>query len=329
MAVKSVGIFANQPTSSALATADTERGPSPIIWGAPGSPNAWAEDFIQDPRLGYYFFDDFNDTGGALTLNNVGQYGRWATQAETTDPTITDDGIIGGGWKLAASTTAHRGVALSTTAGGVQFYDGTNLVPGQMAFECRVKISSIAASTLDMFVGLMDNLPVASTIPITATGGTLSTTPDLIGFHARGGSTNPGDFSVAYNVAAGTVQYPTGLTNLVNTVTGTALAAATYVKLGFVYNPKGGQGGQPYTKTITTAATSAQTVGNSAIPMLQFFVNGIPCATFLIKGDITAATFCGGSTAILGPVVAFKQQSTTASISASIDWIRVAQSYSA
>ena len=302
-------------------SADTRRGPSTAIWGAPGSPNSFVEDFLQEPYLGTYFFDDFLDTGGLLTLNAPGAYGRWATFAETTDPTITDAAIQGGGWTLGASTTAHRGVSLSTTAGAFQFVTTAGVLQGRIAFECRVKLSSIAACTLDLFVGLMDNLPVASTVPITATGGSLSTTPGLIGFHARGGATNPGDFSVAYNIAGGTVQYPTGLTNLVNTITGTAYAAAAYVKLGFLYDPN------PYAVKISTAATSGQTAGNTARPCIRFFVNGQPAAAFLQYADLTTGSANNSlfSPVALGPVIAFKQQSTTASITASIDWIRVAQ----
>jgi hypothetical protein len=300
---------------------DTTRGPSRSIWGAPGAPNAFVADFLQEPYLGTYFWDDFLDTGGLLVASGApGAFGRWATYAETNGA-ITDDAIQGGGWNLAASTTGNQGVALSTRAGAFQFVTAAGALQGRIAFEARVRISSIAASTLDFFVGLMDHLPVASAVPLSDTDGALSTTPGLIGFHARGGATNPGDFSVAYNVASGTVQYPTGLTNLVNTVTGTAYVAATYVKLGFLYDPN------PYPVRISTAATTGQTAGNTARPCIRFFVNGVPAVAFLTSSDLTtgAANNALFSPIPLGPVVAFKQQSTTASISASIDWIRVAQ----
>jgi hypothetical protein len=329
MAVKTAQYTRNQPTASALGTANAERGPSEAIWACLGEPDASIEDFFQEPRLGHYLWDDFDDSGGVLTLGAAGQYGRWATFAEATRPTITDDGIVGGGWKLAASTTAHDGVSLSTTAGSYQFVTTAGVLPnpGRMFFECRVKLSSIAASTIDMFIGLMDTLPVATIVPITATGGSLSTTPNLFGFHARGGATNPGDFSVAYNVASGTVQYPTGLTNLVNTVQGSALAAATYVKLGFIFDPT------PSAQRVacSTAATSKQTVGNVYAKRIRFFVNGVECSTFLINDDIVtgAANNALFPAAVMGPVIAWKQQSTTASISGSIDWIRVAQQLAA
>lgn len=300
--------------------ADTERGPSPSIWAWPHFGGAPIIDFVQEPRLGAYVWDDFIDSGGKLTQGSAGQYGRWATYADATDPTIADAGILGGGWKLAASTNANVSNFLSATATSFRFVNTSGVLQGRMAFECRVSISSIAASKLDFFVGLMDTLPVAADVPIGDTGGSLSTTPNLFGFHARGGATNPGDFSVAYNVASGTVQYP--IANLVNTITGTAYVAGDYVKLGWVFDPN------PLpTAKVSTATTANQTVGNIASPMLKFYVNGQECLQFLVRADITTgsannSTFPG---AIMGPVIAFKQQSTTASISASIDWIRIAQ----
>lgn len=312
MAVKSIGVLNNL-------TADTERGPSPSIWNANGSVNGWWADFIQDPRLGLAFPEDFLTAGLSPATGSAASFVAdrgWYAYLDT-DGLITDSGIPGGGINLAASTTAHRGVALGTLTNPFLIYDGTTL-QGRLYFECRVRLStaSLAASTADVFIGLMDasGLP-ASAVPITGTGGSLATAAGFIGFHKRGGSTNPGDFNFVYNVAGGTPVYATNLQNIINTVTGTAAAGATWYKLGFVYNPFA-------ESVLITSASNGQTAGVLAVPMIQVYVNGMPAAAFLTKTNVTGATF---PETIMGPAIAFKQQSTTASVNCDVDWLYVAQ----
>lgn len=317
MAVKSVLYLANL-------VSNTERGPSESIWGAPGSPNAWIEDFLQDPRLGQYFFDEFNSAGlspAAGSAANFGADANWYAYLDTNGA-ITDSGILGGGIHLAASTTAHQGVALGQLTNAFQIINSTPVYQPRLAFEARVAMSTAAlvASTADMFVGLIDASGTpASVVPITATGGTLATAPGFIGFHKRGGATNGTDWNFVYNVAGGTPVYATNLQNLVTTVTGSAPVGGTYYKLGFAYNPQA-------TTMMITSASTGQTAGVIARPEIIVYVNGFPAVAFLTTTNIGGAAF---PVTLMAPSIAFKQQSTTAAVSADVDWIRVAQQFTA
>lgn len=311
MSVKSVMYLANL-------VANTERGPSESIWGATGYPGGWVADFIQDRRLGQETWEDWdvgsNFAGGSVT----GAFGKWAIFS-TANGAIADDGIVGGGIRLQASTTADQGVTIGSTVTSYQLLTSAGVMQGRLAFEARVKIPTggFTASVCDAFVGLTDLAP-ASAVPITTTNGTLAASMNFIGFHKRGGTTNPDDWNFVYGASGQTIQYQTNLQGLILAVTGSAAVVGTYYKLGFTWEP------QPPVSplAITTTGSSLQTVGQVASPIIKVFVNGIRAAAFLIKGDVTAATF---PSAVMGPSISFMQQSTTASQYLANDWIRVAQ----
>lgn len=315
MTVKSVMYLAN-------GAQNTERGPSEIIWGAQGSRNAFIPDFLSDPRLGRWFFEDFGQAGlspaAGSAANFVGDR-NWYAYLDTNGA-ITDSAIVGGGAHLAASTTAHQGVALGSLPTTYQLAPSSVLSAARLAFECRVANStaSLAASTSDYFLGLAEGgAKPASAIPITGTGGLLDTTGGLIGFHKRGGATHGTDFDFVYQKAGGTAVYEANLGNLITTVLGAAPVGGTFYKLGFVYNP--------YALPIIVGSTATgQTAGLTLKPIITIYVNGLAAACFLDNGIITGTAFPTGT---LSPAVAWKQQSTTASVSADIDWIAVAQEY--
>lgn len=294
--------------------ADTNRGPSDSIWSL-----CPVEELQQEPRLGYYLYDDFLSAGLSPATGSAANFlgdTPWYAYLDTNGA-ITDSGVEGGGIHLAAATTGGQGVALGKLTNGLRITDGTSVFQ-KLWFECRVQLStaSLAASKADVFLGLVDasGLP-ASAVPITGTGGSLATAAGFIGFHKRGGATNPGDFGFVYNVAAGTPVYATNLTTLVATVGGAALAGGTFVKLGFLFDPN------PYPKVISSASTG-QTAGNISRPMVTVFVNGQPAVAFLTSTNVLGTAF---PTTFLSPSIAFKQQSTTAAVNCDVDWIRVAQ----
>ena len=317
MAVKTVNYIGNPFIGG---TADTERGPSPDIWSQQGSQNAWYADFLQDPRLGIAFYDEFKTVGISPATGSAASFGSdnsWYAYLDTNGA-ITDSAIAGGGIHLAASTTVHQGVALSSLTTSFQLITSTAAYQGRLAFECRVQNStaSLAASVNDFFVGLIDNGGTpASAVPITSTAGTLSTVPGLIGFHKRGGATHGADFDFVYQVAGGTAVYATNLGNIITTVLGTAPAGATFYKLGFVFNP------QAEPMQITSASTG-QTAGTLSRPIIQVYVNGLPAAAFLTSTNVAGTSF---PTTVMAPAIAWKQQSTTASVNADVDWIYTVQ----
>lgn len=320
MAVKTVG-YIGTPWSGTQ-TQDTERGPSPSIWYQQGTTNAWWASFIQDPRLGLAEFDDFKGTGISPATGSAANFNSeqtWYAYLDTNG-VITDSGIVGGGVNLAASTTANQGVALGSLTNSYQIVTSGGVQQGRLAFECRVQCStaSVAASKSDVFLGLVDasGLP-ASAVPITNTGGTLASAAGFIGFHKRGGATNGADFNFVFNVAGGTPQYFTQLNNIVKTVTGTAMAGATFYKLGFVFNPNA------ESIVLSTAnALTGETAGVLVTPSIYVYVNGVPAAAVITKPLVIGTTF---PTTLMSPAIAFKQQSTTAAVSADVDWIMVAQ----
>ena len=313
--------------SSALAQ-DTSIRPSPSIWGA--CPIA---SLIEDPSMGSYFFDDFNMVAGNLaTTNAIGNMGQWATWADTSTVLTTDPQQDNGVVILYDGGNTTKNVTLGTTAGGVRMVSAASnypLTPGKIFFECRVAVGSITTGKRDCFIGLVDNTTQFSTASASAvinTSNTLATGPNLFGFHFRA-TTNPTDVGVAYNVAGGTVQYPTNLQTLSTTVAGAALTAyaagatgalATgFIKLGFIYDPTAGNPAK-----IISSANAAQTAGNLAKPLVTFYVNGQAAPCFLSSANLQAATF---PTGWMGPTISYTSRAASANGGFYVDWIRVAQ----
>lgn len=300
--------------------ANTYRGPSQAIWGD----CPWL-DYVAEPWTGMTFFDDFI-VAGQPALNAASSMGQWACFADTSS-TITDAAGEGGVIKLL-NTSNPKQIILSSNAGSFRMVSAATGFPlGQpLWFECRVAVGSITTGVRDLFVGLCDNTTTqicsANNLVVATAGNTLITTPNLFGFHFRD-TTNPTDVGLAFNVAGGTVQYPTNLQTLSTTVSGAALTAwaagatglpATgFIKLGFKYTPVA-------QNMLITSASSGQTAGQTFKALIQVFVNGQPAAAFLDSTNLQAATF---PTGYMAPVIAFGTLANSAA--AYIDWIRVAQ----
>ena len=310
---------------------DTSRGPSMSLWG-----NCPVLDFIEDPGKGSYFFDDFVMAGNLANTNAIGNMGQWATWADTstvlgTDP-MQDDGVI----LLSDAANITKNVTLGTQAGSARMVSAaTNnpLHPGRIWFEARVAVGSITTACKDAFVGLCDNtnFTTATATKVINTANILATTNGLFGFHFRS-TTNPTDVGLAYNVAGGTVQYPTNLQTLSNTVLGAALTAYTagatgalatgFIKLGFLYDPTAGNPAQAAPATVTIGGV-ALTAGTLYKPIVKIFVNGLVAATFLAPSTLQTTTF---PTGWMGPVISYTSRSATVAGGFYVDWIRVARS---
>ena len=312
MAVNTIDYKANLAAS-------TQRGPSESIWA-----DCPVDSIIQDPSLGTYFFDDFLMVGQPAlnAASSMGQYACWAD----TSSTLTDAGEDGGVLKVL-NTSNPKQIVLSSNAGAFRMVSGATNFPlqGKLWFEARVALGSITTGVRDLFVGLCDNTTTqicsANNLVVGTAGNVLITTPNLFGFHFRD-TTNPTDVGLAFNVAGGTVQYPTNLQTLSLTVAGAALAAYAavtngagtgFVKLGFIFDPNAA----PVT---ISSASSGQTAGQTFKPLIKVFVNGQPAAAFLTSTNLQAATFPVGR---MAPVLAFG--TITNSAAAYYDWIRVAQ----
>ena len=343
MAVKTVGYSVNT-------VANTERGPTELIWGMPGTGNAWVEDFLQDPRLGLQFFDDFACTGqvgifpGLATLT-IGSMGNWAFIAPLGGG-FGDAAIVGGAvtlqaGSLAIASTNQTTEVIFSNVGAFQITansSGASALQGRMAFEARIALTSVTNGKRDAFVGLIDQAPASSAalqalFPFTQAGSSsnnLTSTYNLIGFYFPSASFtgNPsGDCTFVYGLASTAPVFGSNLKGLISNVGGSAIVAGTYYKLGFIYDPLG-------PTTAITKASDGQTVGNTAKAMIRVYVNGSQAGAFLTQTqNILTASF---PTGVMGPICALSptvsgtSNSGTASAGLlNVDWLRVAQTLNA
>lgn len=312
---------------------DTSRGPSNSIWF-----DCPLEDFIQGQgggmsTPGTLIWDDF-EPAASPTLNanaSLGQWGCWAdTGSLFTDPNEE------GGVLFMNAAVAGKQILLAGNTTSFRMVSGASGFPlGQkLWFEARVAVASIASTVNGCFVGLADNtatqLTSAAALLLPVTADTLVTTKGCFGFQNRC-ITSPADWSVAFNVAGGTVQYPANLQTLVNTVTGANIAAYAavangngtgFVKLGFVFDPTAGN----VPVLLGSSVSAGQTAATIAKPLIKFFVNGqLLSATYLTSINLQAATF---PVKRMTPVIEVMQASTSGTVAGAglyVDWIRCAQ----
>lgn len=293
--------------------ASSVRGPSPSIWAS--CPVAG---MLENPGNGMYFWDDFTRVGinttatGGAYIGGLGDYAAYIYQGGT----VTDAQIEGGGISIQ-SDNDNEGVSMASATGSFRVTTTSTLALNQrLWYECRVACTTITTAKGDAFVGLSSGflasgLPQAAW-PITATDDTLADT-NILGFHRKGGASTEWQF--VYKLTGQTVVYPTNLTTLMNSVTGSVLTASQYVKLGFLFDPQAPQ------KTIGTASTG-QTAGVLAQPLITVFVNGVAAAAFLTSTNVKGTAF---PTSFMSPSFAYMNQSATSPGSLIVDWHRAAQ----
>ena len=313
MSVQTVDVLQNS-------VPNTQRGPSEFLWGGQGIAGGWIADFISDPSLGFAFYDEFQDGAPSTALTTsalAGSYGAWGLYAYA-NATVVDASQYGGVIQLLCGTTTNQGIALTKFAGCVQMVDSTTTpTPGPLVFEARVLVNNItttAAAQFDAFVGLTDKGKPAAGIPITTTSGSLYNTMNCIGFQRKASVGN--DWSFVYQASGVAAVYPTNLQTLVSTVTGSAVTASQYVKLGFIYN------NNALPVLIGTTTTGGGAIGTLASPKVIITVNGQPAAAFLQNVHLTSSNFPQG---FMSPAVAVMNASTTTGLGMNVDWVRVAQ----
>lgn len=308
MAVKSVLYEGNLAVSS-------RRGPSKIIWGDCPVPL-----LLEDPGEGMYFFDDFIMAGnmGPNAAAITGSLGQWMCYADIGAAAIQADGALEGGVLTLGSDGDNEGVTLSSMAGSFRTTTTSTLALNQkLWFEARIARSVVTATKIDAFVGLCDKTSASglavTAVPISTTIDVLSTVPNLLGFFSKGSVAN--EWSFAYQLAAGTAVFPTNLTTLMNTVTGAVLTANQFVKLGFLFDPNAAP-------VVISSASTGQTAGQIARPLIKIFVNGLPAAAFLTTTNVQGTAF---PTGFMSPCVAVMNDAGSSPGTISIDWIRAAQ----
>lgn len=193
-------------------SADTSAGNSASIWY-----DCPFLEIAQNPGIGYGFTDDF-DRGGLITspTTEAALVGIPYSGFGSSGSTITQDSDLGGVITLTEATD-NESVALKSQQ---HSFDISN-VSGQLWFEARIKTSTITADEQNIFLGLMDTLPLIVGVPIKIDG-TLEDTMNVVGFFKEEGNTTA--FDSVYKANGVTVVE-------VQTDIGT-LAVDTYVKLG-------------------------------------------------------------------------------------------------
>lgn len=307
--------------------ADTSRRPSPNLW----SDCPWA-DIISDPTYGSYVWDDFCPVATPSSAAAIGTLGQWAAWL-ASGQTVTD-GIEEGGVAKFDGGTANKSTILTSNAGAFRFVGpstGFSMTGGQFWMEARVAFGSIAASQQGVFIGLADHtssqINSSDTTIIASGGNTLTATKNVFGFFNRT-TTGPTEWSAVYQPAGGTAVYPTGLTTLCTTATGsacTAYAASTIKGQGTGFTKIGMRIDLsvqvPFLMAPATCP-SGQTAGVGYRPSVKFFVNGLQLPAFLHPGILQATTF--PVNAVFSPVINYMNiAGGTAPIY--VDWIRFAQ----
>ena len=200
--------------------------PTQTDTGANYSDSLWGDCPINALRdgtqRGYIFEDDFlsfNKTP-ATTEGNWAAGGGYA-QFSSSGGTITA-GTGQGGEAVLTEATDDEGVSFRTLSTPFKISRSTL----NFWFECRIKTSTIADTKHNIIVGLMQDVALTATMPITAAGAIADT--NIVGFRrteAASGGALLDTFYKADGVTAVTVQ--------AGAVT---LAADTYVKLGIKFD---------------------------------------------------------------------------------------------
>ena len=216
-----------------------------------------------DRRGGVAMVDDFTDFNGALSTND----GQYYSEGNTYYAYQTASTFI-----VPVALSGTPASVLPASVGAIALYGATGItdndimgmlwggqkaapygsfpfavipgISGDLAFEARFKVSSVAASIGDLFIGLAGAAGVqmlTATSPI-ADADTLVTTHSLLGFSRLAAETT--QLYLTYERASGTVARTLNMTTLV---------ADTYIKAGFFYN--GAQ--QTLTPYIDGAAVAA------------------------------------------------------------------------
>ena len=326
---------------------DSTRGPSRSIWG-----DCPIADLLQDPHLGLYFYDDFQDfppligsAGAATTDKANGEWTAFLAQSAAalggTPADTTNLPLEGGGLGLTCGSNNNLTITLAANQSGFGIISPASGFPlkGKLWFETSIAVSSVTSGAFDLFVGLMDTGDAGTRITSAAdlvfsAADTIKTASGMggcIGFHKRA-TTNPADVGIVHNVNNGTAQYlgsssniqklstnyaggamaALSVTNGVPTAIGSA-AGTCFLKLGFVFDPFA------YPKAVATALTG-QTAGAVVKPLIQFYVNGKVLPIFYDSNIVQASTF---ASKYMAPVIGFRTGGSGGGV-AYVDFVRVA-----
>jgi hypothetical protein len=253
-----------------------------------------------DGSAGIFVADDFLLFGESVAASSniacfVSQAGQYKAYIDTTS-TLAQLATVTGG-AIALTTEAADNEELSICQGGAGTAAATSVLgalnrdtgPKLTIFESRFKVSSITDDVQAIFVGLMEENGAVHNAKVDDTGATIDN--DYIGFetvHTNGGTTGA-------NAALRAVYKKDGQTAQTSISGIATLAADTWIKAGFVYDP--------------TAPASKR---------IAWYVNNVEqTSAYVTDTQMDAATFPDGEE--MGFTAITKSGTATAS-SLTLDW---------
>jgi hypothetical protein len=262
---------------------DTSRGASNEIWGR------FPIDDIQDGVIdGYYRHYEFNEFRLSADVNAAEAY--WADGYNvfgSAGASIARYDDVGGGITVG-SDGDNEGLWIRDAAPKYQIGRSN----GAFALEASIQTSTITDAKHNLFCGLMDSSAVSATVPITAAGALADV--NLVGFWRSEAASNGAILQTAYKadgVAAVTVQ-----------ASAFALTAATWTKIGFMFEPFG------------------DLAGSYA---LSFYVNGVRMTSSKLIPSASGTDF--PNDVRLGFVFGVLNATATTPGTSSIRWVRTCQ----
>lgn len=270
------------PRDLVYAGLSDKRGPSPALWSEVDFP-AWlrGEGGIGD-------HDDFINTPVLSTSANTGKYASFAD----TSCTLTNADAQWGAAAFGFDGTAADAVALQYAGNSGSFVQFSTSLKYAIAFECRVKKSSVTTNDCGFFIGLADEGQAADNTLVDTTGALEDA--NFVGFHVAMGTS-----AAAVNF----VYRKNGQTAQTLLAAAATMVADTWVKLGFLYMPLG-------------RVTPSQ--------RLQIFVDGVVQSTYGTDANVAAATF--PSAVNLSPLMYVKNGSGSNAQTFHADWWRFGHS---
>lgn len=268
-------------------TADTSRKPSPKVW----EDYPW-QAIANGDEGGIQEFQDFV-TGGLITAPTshaalvglpLSGFSSSASQISYGNAAMTVANGEAGTLVLAETTTQE---STSIRSDIVPYRISANF--GLLCFEARIKISSVATNEISFFVGLFEDETLTVDIPVIAAGADthLISSKNLVGFKKPVADTTTFDAIYRADGVAAVV---------VNDGLGT-LAADTYIKLGFRFDPRDNY--------------------------LRYFVNNVEASSSKLVPDNTGTDF--PADVPLGVVIGMSVGTAASDNTLTIDWYRCGQ----
>jgi hypothetical protein len=271
--------------------ADTSRLRSPAVWA-----DCPVLDILERNKNGLFFYDDFQDfplAGTQTTEIGHGKYKVFNTGAGKVDRVSAVNSVELGGGALRIALDTNNDSGSIAQSYPQYLLSGLEATSGKLWFECCYAQNSIATNMAAVFLGLaeVEQWTLATGVPFNG-GDAITNSAAAIGFRIE--EDGLGVVDTVYSDRA------TSFTNIGDTEGGT-LAAYTFKKLGFVYDPS-----EPDSSKV-----------------IRFFADNLELPTRVSKATLTGLTNLDANA--LGLIFAACADSAGTSFEAYLKWWAVAQ----